>query len=688
MEKKWYQSAYRRNVVDMHITDWDEKFLSEFDPKEYVKMLVLSKVKSAVVYAHSHVGHCNYPTKVGHMHKGLKGRNILGEVIDLCHQSRINVVVYFSLIFDTWAYRNNPDWRIIQADGKEAAQNSRYGVCCPNSPYRDYTVAHVEEICKNFDFEGIRFDMTFWPTVCYCPHCKKKFAEEVGGEIPKVINWKDPHWVSFQRKREEWLVDFASLMTSTVKRIKPEVSVEHQSSTFPASWQRGVIEKLAMQNDFLQGDFYGGSLQGSFVRKFLSNLSENLPFGFETSVRMPNVRNHTEIKSEELLKTHVYAALADGGAFIFIDAIDPVGTLDKTVYERMGKVFNGTKRYEPYLGGERCQDVAVYLSTESKFDFGDNGKRVDDRELSTKMPHVDAALSVSKSLINYHIPFGVISKRNFGELSRHKILVLPDVLMMDEEEVEAIRNYVGSGGNLYASKYTSLINKEGIRKVDFLLSDLFGVSYVGETKENFTYIAPAEGKNNLFPGYSQKYPLSINGSQLIVKAKENVEILGKIVLPYTDPKDTNRSASIHSNPPGINTDYPAVVLNQFGKGKVIYVSGDLENSDLHRDTFINLIKLLSSSFSFEADAPKSVEITAFHQKDKRRFIINLINFQKELPNIPVDGIKVKVRLNNGDVKRVIVLPEKKEIDYKIKNDYAEFTVPRLETFLMLALNYE
>lgn len=687
MAKKWYQSAYRRNVVDMHITDWNEKFLSEFDPKEYVKMLVLSKVKSAVVYAHSHVGLCYYPTKVGHMHEGLKGRNILGEVIELCHQSRIDAVVYFSLIFDSWAYHNNPDWRIIGVDGKGAAENRRYGVCCPNSPYRDYAVAHTEEICKNFNFEGIRFDMTFWPAVCYCPHCKKRFAKEVGGEIPKVISWENPRWVSFQRKREEWLIDFARLLTSTVKKIKPQVSVEHQASTYQQGWRLGVTEGLTEQNDFLQGDFYGDALQGSFVRKLFYNLSNNLPYGFETSFST-GLQNHTAKKPKELLRAKTYASLADGGAFIFIDAIDPVGTLNKAVYERMGEIFNETKEYEKYLGGNLCQDVAIYLSTESKFDFADNGKTVDDPKLSTKMPHVDAALNVCKSLISSHIPFGVVTKKNIDELSRHPLLVLPNILMIDKEEVEALKNYVHSGGNLYASKYTSLITKDGIRKDDFLLTDLFGVSYLGETKESFTYIAPVEGANHLFSGYSQKYPLGLESSQIMVEVKKDVKVLGKTVLPYTDPQDTNRYASIHSNPPGINTDYPAVLLNQFGKGKVIYVSGDLENSDLHRKIFINLIKLLVNSFSFEANAPQSVEITVFHQKGKRRFIINLINFQKELPNILVDGIEVKIKLDKKSAKRLVVLPEEKELDYKIKNDYAEFTVPRLETFLMLALDYK
>ena len=26
-DKRWYETAYRRAVIDMHIPDWDEKFL-------------------------------------------------------------------------------------------------------------------------------------------------------------------------------------------------------------------------------------------------------------------------------------------------------------------------------------------------------------------------------------------------------------------------------------------------------------------------------------------------------------------------------------------------------------------------------------------------------------------------------------------------------------------------------------
>jgi putative glycosyl hydrolase-like family 6 (GHL6) protein len=327
-ESPWYRMAYRRNVIDMHITDWNEKLLSEFNPENYVEMLRLSQVKSAVACAQSHVGLSNFPTKVGRIHNGMKSKDHLRRVIELCHKSGIGVQLYFSVIFDRWAYDNHPDWRIILVNGKESDEKSRQGLNCPNSPYREYVAARIEEICQQFDFEGIRFDMTFWPAVCYCSHCHKRFETEVGGELPKVIHWEDPRWVSFQRKREAWLVEFANSLTQKVKSLKPKASVEHQASTYTHSWRLGVTEILSRSNTFLQGDFYGDASQGSFVRKLFYNLSENLPYGFETSV-MVSLQNHTAKKSKELLRTKAYACLADSGAFIFIDAIDPIGTLNR-----------------------------------------------------------------------------------------------------------------------------------------------------------------------------------------------------------------------------------------------------------------------------------------------------------------------------------------------------------------------
>lgn len=46
-----------------------------------------------MVYVNSHVGNRYWPTKTDHMHKGSKGKDMLGGDIDLCHQRDMNVML-------------------------------------------------------------------------------------------------------------------------------------------------------------------------------------------------------------------------------------------------------------------------------------------------------------------------------------------------------------------------------------------------------------------------------------------------------------------------------------------------------------------------------------------------------------------------------------------------------------------
>lgn len=685
MAKPWYKHAYRRNVVDMHITDYDPQFMTKLDPVQYVHLLKVSKAQSAVVYAHSHVGLTYYPTRVGKMNPNLKGRDIFGEIVAECQKNGIAVQGYYSLIFDTWAYRSHPDWRIIDVEGKGAADKSRYGICCPNSPYRDHVASQIEELCEKYPFEGIRFDMTFWPSVCYCPYCVKRFTEEVGGDIPRTVDWSNPAWVAFQRCRERWLVEFAGLATQTVKRLRPEVSVEHQCSGYPLHWQFGVTADLAQHNDFLQGDFYGGALQGTFVCKLLHDLTPNEPFAFETSIAL-GLGDHTTIKPEYLVEAKAYRAISNGGAFVFIDAIDPLGTLDSRRYERMGKIFERSGKYDSYLGGRMVRDVGIYFSTESKYNLDENGQNPIEAPLSPS--HVDSSLSTAKTLIEANIPYGVVTRNSLDILTKFPILILSNVLMMSREEVEAIRKYVKEGGCLYASRYTSLTTPDGVRQKDFLLSDVFGVKYIGETKESYSYITPTELGTTALEEYDRAYPLGLPTPQVMIQPKESVEVLGTLTLPYTDPGDYQNFTSIHSNPPGPNTDHPAIVVHQYGKGRVIYAAADIECLTNQRWVFANLIRLIAPKpFHIESDAPKPVEITLFDQPESSRYILHLLNFQEEMPNLPAHDFVVRVRLNGKDLKSVTIIGENKKAISTIVDDIVEIHVDRLDIFRMYELVY-
>ena len=110
------------------------------------------------------------------------------------------------------------------------------------------------------------------------------------------------------------------IMTSVHQQFNLGATVEHQASTFPRSWSHGASWQPLARNDFLQSDFYGESLQGSFVRKVLEDLTPHQPFGYQTSFSV-ELRDHNGKKSESILEAKASAAIADASAFIFIDAI-------------------------------------------------------------------------------------------------------------------------------------------------------------------------------------------------------------------------------------------------------------------------------------------------------------------------------------------------------------------------------
>jgi hypothetical protein len=678
---KWYKNSYRRNLIDMHIEDWNEEFLSEFDSIKYVELLKKANIQSAMIYINSHVGYCYWPTKTGVMHSGFKGVNKIGEVIDLCHKEGMDVIVYYSLIYNNWAYEKYPEWRMKDINGVcSCDMGSRYGLCCPNNmEYREFVYAQIEEFCSVYEFEGVFFDMTFYPLVCYCDCCKERYSREVGGEIPTIIDWNNPAWVAFQERREAWIGEFAEKTTAKLKEFKPEATVEHQFSPASHAWTRAVTDNVSNASDYVGGDLYGGFLEQSFVCKLYRGLSKNQPFEYMTSRCNPNLTDHTTLKTKEMIQLHNYITTAHQGAFLIIDAIDPKGTINEKVYELIGEVFGESGSYEPFFGGDLCFDAAVYFSLHSKMDPADNGKLP--TEPSRRVPHLEAAFGASRFLKENHIPYTVITRKDLAQLSRNHILILSDVLTMSAEEEAMITHFVREGGSLYMSGRTS----------PKLASELLGVKFEGQTEETITYLAPTERGAFLMPDVSQDYPLTVFSPQQRITGSDENTVMATTVLPYTVPGAPGKFASIHSDPPGIHTEYPAIVYETYGKGKVIWVAAPIElaKHDIHSRVFSKLMDLLKSGcYQFSVRAPKEVEVTLFHQPEKKSYTVNVVNIQEDTVIIPIHDIEVKVFMGDKELVEVLHLPEGKTVEFSLEDKHVVIKIDKLHIFEMFSLVYQ
>jgi len=163
------------------------------------------------------------------------------------------------------------------------------------------------------------------------------------------------------------------------------------------------------------------------------------------------------IKPVGLIRAYASLTIAHGGRFGVIDAMDPSGTLDERRWRMVGEVFREIEEYEEYLGTDIRQDIAISFSYDSKLDPGENGQRAPgfrEHRRDILYPHKKAVLGATESLRTNHLPFGVICKKNLGQLSDHQILILPNLLRISNEEADAFRSYIDNGGIIYASKYT------------------------------------------------------------------------------------------------------------------------------------------------------------------------------------------------------------------------------------------
>lgn len=162
---EWPSRTYRRLLIDTHVPDWDHRLLASFNAADYVSTIAGAGFQSMMQYANSHVGLCLWRTKIGQMHRGMKGRDYFGEVMEQCRRHGLHRVAYYSLIFDDWAYDHHPHWRVLSPDYSDTDDQKRTGAVCINSPYSDHVLACVKELVRGYDFESVFSDMTFWPTI-------------------------------------------------------------------------------------------------------------------------------------------------------------------------------------------------------------------------------------------------------------------------------------------------------------------------------------------------------------------------------------------------------------------------------------------------------------------------------------------------------------------------------------------
>lgn len=652
---------------------------------------------------------------------GFEDFDCLRTYLSYARKYGIKLLVYLNMHWFSYEFaKAHPGWEQIMSNGEPYGKvHPLYGngtTFCVNSPWRDWAFKLIEETMKT-GVDGIFLDgPVIYPDCCYCESCQKKFKERYGSEIPKE-DWQNPLWKAFIEFREDSMADFLKSAQEVVLRINPEgVIFLNAGSWQPGSWRvaRDAKRLSRYQSFSLAEAFFHPSsgrinlYQSAMTTKYLRATGIPTVTAFHYCM---GVWHYTFLPPEEIKLSIFQAVSCNGNVWIggatyrheynpegcrplnetlgfleknedFLTDLEPVSDTALLFSSQTARYYisNITELYKD-LGSGKEQDLIVDLGT---------GKTVIDwsrRKLICENLMSFAYEGYFTALTRNHIMFDIILDEDLSleRLSKYKVLIIPDFACLSDKQWKSIEKFVTSGGSLIISFDAGLYDEKGEpRFIEERLS-LLGIkeiegAFPAIRGENYIIV-----KEDIFGFYKGNL---IERSPYALKIK----VLKEVNTPFLF---MNPLEKVYTPLRG-ESNYPAVVINNYGRGKVIYFAFPI-GTFYGSDRIGTQEQLISASVNYLSEpiikvlAPPTVEAELYRQKNTNRFILFLVNntgdMQRPISYInPVSNIEVSIK--NNSIKSVYSVSNRSNIHFEYKNGSIKFVIPLLKDFDIIRLEEE
>lgn len=717
MEDQWWRSPLRLVTIELPPSN-----LKELSIKETVAKVADLGANVVVAFALSYLGgRAYFQSSVAPHHPDLGDRDILKEIVENCRAKGLKVIAYVNCTWgDSATAREHPDWAQRKVDGQMQQEfGGASTAMCVNSPYKDYLLRVVSEIVSNYDVDGVFMDEPGFQSWCACKNCSKKLKKDVAIDLPTKQNWTDPNWLKFIRWRYQCVTDFAKDVFQTVKRIDPR-KICFPQFHFPISsflsrrmpvfmhdilkigWRHGSeytgwyipmmygenLEQLSKVEDVISVEDYRSLAQlpvwwlGASVR-YANSVDGSKPVF--VLIESPYIPWNLMSLPEPELRISIAQVVASGGQPWF--AMYGPGVANLNNWRAIGQSFNKLKEIEEYLQPEERVKFAALLFSEKSIPlYGRN--QVESRCL-------DHFYGFYKVLSQSHIPFNVIQDEALAypnNLEGYKVVVLPNSVCLSQPEVDTIAKFVKGGGGLVATFRSSLFDGEGQQRSNFGLSDVFGVDYLGSVTSTMFGYARLKGDHEITKPLGNNSIIPCVDENLNVKTKGKTRSICNLISP---------SASAFTTL-GSELNVPVITVSEYGAGRAVYFPGKPDSVFLLYG--LEAYKaLLGRSVLWSSKAelplicnnlPATVEVQAYHQKEKNRMVIHFVNCTSEAPRpinevIPACDVECLVKVPDGkkvrDIKQLI---SGGKLSHNLaEKGYVGFTVPKIDEHEIICLSY-
>ena len=648
---------FRQVHLDFHTSEHIEDIGKKFDKKQFQTALKKGHINSITLFSKCHHGWAYHPSKANEIHPHLDF-DLLGAQIQAAHEIGVKTPIYLSAGLDEKMAHRHPEWLVRNLDesttwAKDFTEPG-YHKMCMSSPYLDYLVKQIEEVCKNYDADGIFLDIA-GVQPCYCQNCIAE-REELG------LNPYDENDVL--KHAEMVYKRYAEKTRAAVDKYKPNLSLFHNGGHIRQGRRDLVNYNTHLELESLPTGGWGYD-HFPFSARYCQGLG--VDYLGMTGKFHGSWGEFGGFKHPNALRFEVALAAANGAKCSVGDQLSPSGEMDMVTYDLIGSAYSELEEKEEWLDNvESVADIAI-ISPEAY--VGD---------LSTgQMTKVDDSGSgVCRIMLEGKYLFDVIDFES--DLSKYKVIILPDVIRADIDFAKRLREFCDCGGKVLATGKSALYENSN----EFCLN--LGAEWIKENPYKPDYFRPLEKIKDMG---DTGYIMYGNGEKIRCIGNE----LGIRENPYFNR--TRAHFCSHQHTPN-SCEYGGAGMTEGKDG--IYIAWNIfadyaQSGELHlkQMAIFALDRLLDSAKTLKTNLPAQGIVTLMKQND--RLICHLLyaspvkrgNGIEVIEDIlPIYNVELAIKTDKK-INKVYLAPQKEDIDFTYENGYISVKLDKIECHQMV-----
>ena len=634
-----------------------------------------------------------YPTRVeGHpIVDGLE-QDILGDVVERAHDADLKVLARVDFRAGSPAmFEESPEWFSRDEDGDPRTVRGLYTVPA-TSPYRGEAFAFpvIRELLEHYSLDGIwenapafvhatpgkrqRYDgpvidslargevAADFSLVDYSPSTVERFEADTGFSVPRPDAFDPEAYLTYISWRYDVVVNRTQVLRDLIKSYGHELAyIAETPAVLESSWSRNnaqdvsrlvaLFDIVALPTFGITRGRYGSPMLPStpwhpaevaaHLRVAKPGTAPAIMFG-----RFDNVSRYTSVAPADL-DLWLAGGLAQGAGSWECTF---VGRSDEEFHDRRADAvveahYARTAELTPLLDDARsAAKVGVVHSSRAEALFSASEP--------SKDRYVDHVRGSVAALLGAHVPFDIVPDIRLTEVGdRYDVLVLPNLTVLDDDQVVFLREYVEGGGGLVATGTPGLRSASGARDA-LPLADLLGVVDSGRTigplHHAFGYLE--DGQSPVAKDLGRTDMVTTEGSFRVVAAASGAEVPLSLIEEIAPQPPEWGWIDIEAA-----QRQPFVVLNRPGRGRTAYFPGQIDKhvaSSGHPDHALLLTNAIRWAAGrpapVTAEAPASVHVSPLRTADGERLVVSLVNYssapQRPITEvIPVRDVTVVVR---------------------------------------------